>query len=358
MYLVHVWFFIQYRVFDLDVFFIPAHLVFVFFIGFGVTCLLDYLVRAWRNSTGTRWIWATVTIVLVLFMTLAVIQQIRTNWQANDYSKDTAINDFYNNVWEMLPQNSVLLGRGGVFGFDMFYWQLVYNIRPDVTLPMMGGARPNPQSLAGRPLYTNEPAPSNTLGRRQHTPWSPSTDLMPDEAWYVPVLIGGGNDVGTAPGSRPGLTLYQVQAAPPQLTVVNVNPSFGIDQSLGSLTLIGYDLASNTVQPGGRLELKLYWQTNGVLQGSIVTSLGDLLLEKHELGLGNLPRYVADLQPNRNDAIIESYAIVVPATVTPGDYPLTISLQSRWPTLSPDLASVQTDAAIETITLTTITIKE
>jgi hypothetical protein len=179
---------------------------------------------------------------------------------------------------------------------------------------------------------------------------------MPGNAWYVPVLIGGGDDVGAAPRPRPGLTLYQVQTEPPQLTMANVKPQFNVNQSLGPLTLIGYDLASNTTPPGGRLELKLYWHVNEIPPESIATSLGNSLLEKHELGLGNLQRYMAEIQPNRKDAVVESYAVVVPATVTPGDYPLTVSLQSRWPTLPVD--STPASQSNEVINLTIITIKE
>ena len=40
MYLVHVVFFVQYRVFDLDVFFIPAHMLFLLFMGYGLHWIL------------------------------------------------------------------------------------------------------------------------------------------------------------------------------------------------------------------------------------------------------------------------------------------------------------------------------
>lgn len=43
MYLVHVWFFIQYRVFDLEVFFLAAHFIWAIFIAFGIAELLGAL---------------------------------------------------------------------------------------------------------------------------------------------------------------------------------------------------------------------------------------------------------------------------------------------------------------------------
>jgi hypothetical protein len=362
MYLFHVWFFIQYRVFDLDVFFIPAHLLYVVFAGFGLACVLGYLVRAWRRSSlggyGRQWGWLATICLIALLLTLAVSQQISANWPVNDYSDDTAINDFYTNVWQMLPPDSVLLGRGGVFGFDMFYWRLVYNIRPDVLMPMVDNPRPNPAEMAGRPLYTNEPAPPggqrNQPGRRGRTPWSPPQDLLLADAWYIPVLLGEGSHTGGGllRGMR-DLTLYRVQAEPPQLIVADAEPQFGVSQSLGPLTLVGYDLASNTVQPGGRLVLKFYWRANDLPRDQIVTSLGKLTLEQHELGLGNWQRYVTEVRPAHSDLIVESYAVVVPATVTPGQYPLTVGLQSWWPQ---NYADGAVEAQTETLTLAEIII--
>jgi hypothetical protein len=365
MYLFHVWFFIQYRVFDLDVFFIPAHLIYAIFIGFGVSCLLGYLIRAWKQSvlrgSSRKWGWLAATGVLILLMALAVTQQVSANWELNDYSEDTTINDFYTNVWEVLPPDCVLLGRGGVFGYDMFYWRLVYNVRPDVLLPMLAGPRPNPAKMTGRPLYTNEPALSGgqrNPGQKGRTPWSPPGDMWPENAWYVPVLIGEESNVGPLPRGGHSLILYRVQAEPPQLTVAKVDPQHIVKQSLGPLTLLGFDLASDTVQPGGRLELRLYWRAKDLPREMVATNLGDSLLETHQLGLGNLERYLAEVQSNRNEVIVESYAVVVPATLTPGEYPLTVSLQRPWPLRVPGVATPggESDQLTETLTLAKITI--
>jgi hypothetical protein len=149
------------------------------------------------------------------------------------------------------------------------------------------------------------------------------------------------------------LTLYRVQAEPPQLIVADAEPQFGVSQSLGPLTLVGYDLASNTVQPGGRLVLKFYWRANDLPRDQIVTSLGKLTLEQHELGLGNWQRYVTEVRPAHSDLIVESYAVVVPATVTPGQYPLTVGLQSWWPQ---NYADGAVEAQTETLTLAEIII--
>jgi len=356
MYLVHIWFFIQYRAFDLDVFFIPAHLIYAVFIGFGVSCLLGYLEAVWRRAAQrgerSRWAQWAVNGCLALLMALLVTGQVQANWEVNDYSNDTAINDFYANVWDMLPPDSVLLGRGGVFGYDMFYWRLVYDVRPDVLIPMLTGTRPAPSSLAGRPVYTTMPAPSSGRSPAQgRTPWSPPASLTPPDAWYVPVLLGGGGHAtGRPAGAGRGLTLYRVQSEPPRLTTSHATPQFVVEERLGSLTLLGFDLLTDTVQPGGRLSLTLYWQGNAPFGERIATALGDTQLEAHPLGLGNLQRYRQEIQPAPDEVIVETYSVVVPSTLSPGGYPLTVGLQSSF---APSFGG-QSQPPSETLTLTQV----
>jgi hypothetical protein len=122
MYLVHVWFFIQYRVFDLDVFFIPAHLLYTVLIGFGAFWLIERLLQL----VGQRRVWyAAFATALTLLLALPLTYEVSVNWEDNDYSDDVAINDFYENAFAMLPHEAALLGRSGVFGYDMFYYRLV-----------------------------------------------------------------------------------------------------------------------------------------------------------------------------------------------------------------------------------------
>jgi len=322
MYLVHVWFFIQYRVFDLDVFFIPAHLLYALFIGVGTAWGLLRLGR-WAARGGRRWALAG---LLVVGMGLAVVHQVQANWAANDHSQDTAINDFYTHVWEMLPEGSVLLGRSGVFGYDMFYWRLVYHVRPDVVLPHLPTPNPRPEALANRPLYTTIRLDLPQAGRG---PWALPRDLIPSDAWYIPILVGGG---GAGARERPGqgLILYQVSRTPPDLVVTDAEPATRVGASLGGLTLVGYDLAETTVEPGGLLHLTLYWRMEEPGRYLIVTGLGDQTLETHELGFGNLQRYVHEHHPPRDGLIVESYTIAIPSTLESGVVPLRVGLASPW----------------------------
>jgi hypothetical protein len=98
MYGVQLWFFTQYRVFDLDVFFIPTHFLWAIFIGVGLAITLmgmRWLVQATRlNIRMTRSIHAA----LALSISLWCLVPFAYNWSENDHSKDVAINDFYASV--------------------------------------------------------------------------------------------------------------------------------------------------------------------------------------------------------------------------------------------------------------------
>jgi hypothetical protein len=325
LYLVHVFFFVQYRVFDLDVFFIPAHLVYGIFVGYGVHWLVVYiygLVEGSERAGGRVWRVA-LNLGVALLLAFPVVSQVSANWEANDYSDDTAINDFYENVWEILPQRSVLIGRGGVFGYDMFYWRLVYDVRPDVVIPMIEGPRPSPEEMAGAgPVYTTQPLDSQGPGRG---PWSPPPGLLKPDSWYIPVLLGQGGT--SSQGHRSGLTLYQVSDEPPELVVQQAQPEHVVNQPLGGLELVGYDLEEDQVSQGGRLHLTLYWRVRRAERVLIATSLGDTALEAHNLGLGNLQRYVDEYHPPRDSFVVEDYLAVVPSHTSPGSQTLSVSLQ-------------------------------
>ena len=323
MYLVHVWFFVQYRAFDLDVFFIPAHWIYVLFIGFALHRLLGYAVDLCRYLT--RWglprkAGAVMQVGMGIAFAALIALEVDANWQENDYSHDTAIPDFYLNAFDLLPRGSVLLGRRGVFGFDMFHWRLVYGLRPDVAIPLVDGRGPRFQAFEEGAVYTtDDPRP----GRR--TPWS-SGDLLPAGAWYVPVLLGRGG-VGHGPMNR-GLTLYRVSDAPPRLTVPakEVRPQRESGAQLDGLRLVGYDLDDSLARPGGRLHIVLYWQLEhrGAVRSSLALTLGDTTLEVHPLGLGNLTRYIRETHPPAGEVVVEDYWVVIPSTFQAGSYSLAV----------------------------------
>jgi MFS family permease len=348
LYLVQVFFFVQYRAFDIDVFFIPAHFCYAVFIGFGLYAGLLGLSALFQ--TDRRWkraAWAVLSGLVALALVLGLTRQVRANWEHNDYSTDTAINDFYENVFDLLPPDSALLGRGGVFGYDMFYFRLVYNYRPDVAMPMIDGPRPSARELAGRSIYTTQPLQA---GRGGGGPWSPPPGLVSRDAWYVPILLGqSGVGTGMREQGQP-LTLYAAQDTPPELIVGAAQPQHVVGQSLEGLELVGYDLDDSRATPGGRLRLTLYWRGQPP-RALIATSLGDATLETHPLGLGNLARYIQEVRPLRNGIVVEDYWVVVPSTLEPGDYPLQVRIESPLPAWAEESPPTARPITLESVTI-------
>jgi len=166
---------------------------------------------------------------------------------------------------------------------------------------------------------------------RKRDPWAIPSELVPPDSWFIPVLVGGGSPGET--GRERGLTLYHVTKTPPQLVVRKANPTYQSKQEMGDLFLWGVDLSgvevgSNDleVQAGGRLHVVLYWRIPRLKRVMVGTRLGNTSLETHTPGFGNLTRYVREQKPPRDGVLVEDYWVVIPSTIPPGLYPLSIGI--------------------------------
>lgn len=341
MYLVHLVFFTQYRVFDLDVFFIPAHLLYAIFVGYGLFRLLEYLYSGLGRLRVPR---AAVSVVAGLLLLLPLATQVLTNWEVNDYSEDVAINDFYHNVFQLLPEGSTIIGRGGVFGYDMFYFRYVYGIRPDVHMPMAEpGRRASPGMMRGSSaMYSTVPV---RPGQQPAGPWSPPLELVDAGGWPVPVLVGQGGQASFN-GMRQSLVLYEIRDQAPELAVREADPDHKVGAQLNGLELLGYDLDDQQVERGGRVHLTLYWRVVERSPALVLTAIDGTLLETHELGFGNLRRYVEEFRSGLDSIVVEDYHLVLPSTLPLGDVVLQVGTTSRIPgtqgeTEMVDLASLE-----------------
>jgi hypothetical protein len=319
MYLVEIWFFIQYSAFDLDVFFIPAHMLWALFIGFGVYEIIGGVQFVWGKwaRRPRPSITKTVTILAGSLMILFAAAPLRTNWAANDFSGDTAVNDFYAGVWSVLPDNSALITQSGVFGYDAFYWQLVYDTRADVLLPLLPGPDASAKDLANREIYATTRAVSGNRG-----PGALPSGFLARDYWSLPVLFGQQPEESF--GRRETLVLYRLMDSPPPLLVADPHPQVAILRDLGPVQLMGYDLSAQRIESGDVLFLKFYWRLNTVTSLRVETRLGDLPLEEHEIGFGLLTRYEQSVGLPAGSVISDSYAIVIPSGISPGAYSFTI----------------------------------
>ncbi|MEW6718089.1 MAG: DUF2723 domain-containing protein [Chloroflexota bacterium] len=320
MYLVNIWFFIQYRAFDIEVFFIPAHFLWAIFIAFGIWGCFEGIRALKKKLIPNRNVSGSFTCVLfsVGLLSFSLIP-LNLNWKSNDLSLDTAINDFYTNVWELLPANAALLTPGGVFGYDAFYWQLVYDIRPDVLLPTLPGPNPSPKDITGRKLYATTQAIQGNLG-----PGALPQNLVQPDWWQIPVLIG--EQPGAQTGRRQPLFLYYLSTSPPELKITNPQPQIRLNADFGAAKLLGIDITPTEVESGGMIGLVLYWQLQAPQRLRLETSLSGQSLEQHELGFGLLNRYAQEVGLKMGEVIAERYYLVIPSTIPPGEHVLTLGV--------------------------------
>ena len=321
MYLVHVWFFIQYQVFDLEVFFLPSHFVWTIFIAFGALEILAGLTTLIQLLPGSN-LPRIIQLLLTALVLLSTLIPLTRNWSDNDRSGDVAVNDFYANLWEILPQDSLLVTRSGVFGYDAFYWQLVYNTREDVVLPTLPDTTTSKSALRNRDLFSNTILNNRGTGRG---PGAIPPDLVPQGLWQVPVLIGNQSEGGF--GVREQLMLYELSMTAPELVVKNAYPDLPLHEALGGAILFGVDLNTQTIESGSRIDLVLYWEISNPGHYQVQTTLRDQVLETHTLGFGNLERYEREIGTIQGQIIVEKYAVVVPSTFEEGDYPLKVHIQ-------------------------------
>lgn len=320
IYLVELWFFIQYRAFDLEVFFLPAHFIWAIFMAAGwaeVFGGLEGLAKLLAGERGRRvaqWGLAACAVML------AMIPLLR-NWAASDRSDDVGVNDFYANVWEVLPEDAVLLTAGGVFGYEAFYWQLIYDTRPDVLLPAKDPRTPATCDLSNGEVF----ATASALAGRGGAGFRGVRGCeLPERYWPIPVLVGT-QEAGNFGGRGP-MVLVRISDTPPQISPQGAFPEIRLDVRMGRTTLIGADLEPDTVESGARMHLRLYWRLDQGVGERITIKLGNEVFAEYEVGLGNLPRNQGQRANLVGRVIVEDYWLIIPSTTTPGEISLEVGL--------------------------------
>lgn len=332
-YLIQIAFFTQYDVSDVAVFFIPAHLIAAVFIGYGAfrgAELVRTLSAAWLARTlsaGRHGAIAAAALAVLLIVPPAA--QVQANYVPNDQSSDTLVADFYSNVFEVLPPGSALLGWAGVSGYDMFYYRDVYDVRPDVLMPLAAPGRQQPlHGLQGAPhLYT-------TLDRGADI-----GQIMDDDDYLAPVMVaptlGAQGPSLYLPGGMRSpehpLRLYRVTDQPARLLVPNAEPEHLLNVDLGGVELVGYDLAQRAVQRGTTLHVVSYWRIQRPGTYLVATRLGESpYSEVHKLGFGNLDKLPLEEKMTLADRIVvEEYDLVIPSATPLGAQAFKVGLVDR-----------------------------
>lgn len=303
VFVLNVGVFSQFAVPDPDVFFLPAVAVGAVWAGFGAAALWERGARIVDRRRGR----ALVAAAAVLGGLACVAA---TNRPLVGRRGDTGAEDFGRNVLSMLPPGAVVVSPRGAFGADLVYLRDLLGLRPDVLLAGQGPLRdvpPQAPRFTTVALAGGRPTPTGRLGQ--------PPGLLPDDAWYVPVLLGW----------RPGQVLARVQPAPPRLIVRSAprRPGFA-PRMLGGNLLAAADVRVRGGPERPRLRLRTWWRVPRPEHVVVSTRLGERALESHELGLGNLLRYAETVGWPAGSFVVEDVDIVIPSTVAPGRYAMQV----------------------------------
>jgi hypothetical protein len=230
----------------------------------------------------------------------------RASLVENDQHADTVVDRFQRSVMAVLPPGSVLVAPPGVFGQAARYWAQIEGLRPDVRLPEGVGRAQVP---AGAPLFTTIPTRAGRV-----LPGMARARLS-QRLWFVPVLLGGRHD----------LVLYRADDTPPVFSTP-VPAAARIERQLGGATLVGAALGALGTEPVPRLALRTWWRVGRDGVPVVSTRVGDVTVEAHELGFGNVGRAALEAGLTPDDVIMEDAQVVLPSTLPPGRHAVQVGV--------------------------------
>ena len=302
----------NYNEYDMEIFLLPAQLIFAVFVGLGVRWL-------WEQPARLRVGEVPVRACLGFLLLLPLALQMHANWSDNNHSHDTTIEDFYKNVFRVLPENSMLVGKSGIPGFDLFHYPMVDGLRQDVTIPQTKNPFLSlPEEMQGRPAYS-------TVDSDVH---SDHGDIaFPKDAWLVPILAAPFPYLSWLGGIP--LTLYEVRGETPPLFVDNAAPQHQVGRVMDGVEFVGFDLDRTEVAAGGTLHITLYWRplkAPALNYYRVSTVLGDgRYRETHTLGFGLMRRYQQERRLPPKEIIVEDYDLVVMSSLPKGEHTLRLA---------------------------------
>jgi hypothetical protein len=140
--------------------------------------------------------------------------------------------------------------------------------------------------------------------------------------------LPSGGDSPTAPGPEVLLGKLAIQPGPPPPAATP--PTHPLAFTLGGkIALTGYDLASGPLRPGDQLDLTLHWADLAPVDLDYTVFVHVLDSSEKVVAQRDQPP-AAGARPTSSwfpdDAILDRYAIALPATLPPGDYAVEVGL--------------------------------
>jgi len=154
MFLMHLGFFLTYRVIDVESMFLPTYIIFAIWIALGAQALSQRLSRRYAALS------ATFGSLLVLYLSLTGLA---FNFSSADLSQDRSARAIGEAIFKTIAPGAVYIGVWADAPV-LAYLQLVEHQRPDVRVLNLffvgvagGGRIAEEQSRAGRAVYTSRP---------------------------------------------------------------------------------------------------------------------------------------------------------------------------------------------------------
>jgi len=291
MWVLHVAAFIRTFFVDADVFFVASHVLVALFVGAGVDG-----VRVALTRTPPR-------VVAALAAFLVLVPLGRASFLANDRTRDTVTEDFYDAVFDALPARSVLVPPGrGSFASVVTYWRQTRGRRPDVVV-----ATDRDVGVVGseQPIFL-----AKTM-----TPVGVSGRFVPRDGLYTPVLRGQRLHV-----------LYRLEGgdAPPAVTLLPATRA-RVERDLGAATLIDVDVTTVRSFRPARLHVHAEWLVRDAAVIPVVTTRVDALtLEAHRLRGIVVP--LPALRGATGRVVVDEFDLVLPSAMAAGSHAVALGV--------------------------------
>lgn len=134
IYAVNVLYSVNYDIYDIEVYYLPSHLVVAIWIGCGLRVLGAWLALFWKRLQMAPPRRRSIGLALSLALLLVPGSYLGGNWTANDRSRDWSAHTYARAALQALKPNAVLLAAGDDPYFPLLYVRHVERRRTDVTI--------------------------------------------------------------------------------------------------------------------------------------------------------------------------------------------------------------------------------
>jgi hypothetical protein len=287
IYLTDVIYALNYFIFDVEVYYIPSHLMVAIWLACGVRQLQGWLGLLWRRLTLPVPNRKPLGAVFGAALFIMPATLLASNWSVNDHHDDWSALMYARAALANLKPHAILLGGGDNFYFPLLYPMFVEHRRPDVTMLSYNDImRPNlvrlSTRLRGEDVIVHVPAVfgnmpkllddnrllramvQDNIGRRPIYVLGPPESLR--EPWLSPILGGYYRVVDS------NVPTMELSRQAPSLAITAARPHrpmrlrFGVRQPSGNvsddLEMLGYDVTPARYGGVPWLRMSYYWRVN------------------------------------------------------------------------------------------------